>query len=108
MNACQILIIDKLIIKAAEIYGIEPAQINSRSQLKKTCIARGIVWFTAHKELSLSYRKIGSTFLRGHKTIHSSVRAVSGEITVNPEIKMHCGQLSKVINETLQTAVCRA
>lgn len=108
MNACQQLIISKLVIKAAEIYGIEPAQINSRSQLKKTCIARGIVWFTIYNELCLSYRKIGSTFLRGHKTIYSSVKAVSGETTVNPEIKAHCKQLTTVINETMATPVCRA
>lgn len=101
------LIVENLIIKAAEIYGVEPAQVNSRCQKAELCITRGIVWHFTHKELALSFRKIGDHFKRDHKTILTAATSVEKELSVNTTRKEHYNTLHRTMTETLQQSYCK-
>ena len=107
MNACQQLIVERLVIKVSEMYGIEPADLSGKSQKTTPCIARSIVWTFTHRELGLSYRKIGKAFNRDHKSIHHGVKVTRGEITVNKERNNHYCSLTAILNETLNEPSCR-
>ena len=107
MNACQQLIVERLVIKVSDIYGIEPAELSGKTQRTQYCIARGIIWAFTYQNLGLTYRQLGQAFNRDHKSVYNGVKVTRGEITVNKERNNHYCSLTAILNETLNEPSCR-
>lgn len=108
MNFCQRLIIDNMVLKAAEIYNLSPAEITTRSQKVQICIARQLVWAVCKNELSISYRNIGKEFDRNCKSVFEGVKNINNERTVVKERSKEYKELIGTISLSMQNSFCKS
>ena len=108
MNNCQRLIIDKMVVKAAEIYNLSPAEITTRSQKVQICIARQLIWAACKNELSISYRGIGKQFNRNCKAVFEGVKNINNERTVVKERSKQYKELVGTISLSMQSPFCKS
>lgn len=90
MNLCQAQAVDKLVLKASEMFDIQPSTIKGKSKKETYCIARGLIWVVCIKEMYLTFRDIGAYFSnRDGKTIHSGYVQMRNEIEISEERQEH-------------------
>lgn len=107
MNTCQKLIIDNMVLKAADIFGIEPALITDANNIKKVCYARQLIWVVCVKELSIPYRTIAKEFNRNFKSVYDGVKTATDEMDVVKDKRNKYLALLETIDISMQDPVCR-
>lgn len=100
MNTCQVQTVQKLVLKASEMMGVEPSKIVGPGKKEEACIARAMVWVVCKVDLSLTFRDIGEYFNRRHwTTVESGVNNMKKEIEVNRQRRKNYRSLSENLNE---------
>jgi len=96
LSPCRVETIEKLIVRASEIYGVEVVNIKARTKKPVACIAREVVWFICRKDYSMGLQCLGDYFNgRNHKTVYKGIEAIGREIAVNKQRLMEVMEVGR-------------
>ena len=86
-RAQKVLNFDMIVEATAEIYGMNPDVIFSKSRVRDVADARQIIMYLCHKHTSLSSNVIGKKLNRSHTTVLYGIAAVEDRVNFTKDLE---------------------
>ena len=96
-------IIHHMVQDCANIFGLTPEAVVSKSRIRACCIARAIIADIGYNEFLFTYQSIGKILNRDHATLISGIAAFKQDARMLPELLAYRNQVFNNVKEYLQS-----
>lgn len=80
--------IAEIVTVAADVFGVEPADLYGTSRLSPLTLARHTAWLVCRRITLLSYPALGEAFGRNHSTLVSAVERLKKRIEADERVRL--------------------